>query len=139
MTNRQRQMAGILALLLLSATYLFQRSDFVRWLLPEAPFSEAGLFILNRYTRVLLNDAACLLLIHVLFQSPTYNRLARWVFLAEVGVLLPLYLVVKLITEGPSELSAPWLAQFHRMIVNPLLMFLLIAALFAQRLRQTGR
>jgi exosortase F-associated protein len=82
---------------------------------------------------MILNDLACILIIYGLFEQRTYVRLAAWLMLFEMVVLLPLYLAVKLTLEGPTELSSPLLSQIHRLIVNPLLMFVLMAGLLYQK------
>jgi hypothetical protein len=53
----------------------------------------------------------------------------------EVFLLLPAYFIVKLTLEGDSEISSPLLSQIHRLIVNPLLMFLLMVGFVYQRVR----
>jgi exosortase F-associated protein len=68
-----------------------------------------------------------------LFQKRSYLKLSGIIFGFEVLVLLPLYLWAKLSIEGPSEISSPLLSPIHRMIVNPLLMIVLIAALYYQQ------
>lgn len=127
--KRTRILLGLVAVLVLSATYLFQRLDFAYYL---GIHSSALRFITNRVVRFLLNDAACLMLIAALFNKVAYLRLSVWIFLAELLILLPLYFAVKLTLEGDSEISSPLLSQIHRMIVNPLLMIVLIAALLYQ-------
>jgi exosortase F-associated protein len=127
--SRSRWVLGLLAVVLLSATYLFQRLDFAGY---AGIDSAVPRFIANRTLRFLLNDCACLMLVVAIFNKASYLRLSFWVFLAELLVLLPIYFIVKLSLEGDSEISSPLLSQIHRMIVNPLLMLVLIAALLYQ-------
>jgi hypothetical protein len=134
MSSQQRWLIGTLAVLALASTYVFQRME-VTFFLDTVPVSANIAFTLNRIIRLIINDLACIALIRVLFLEPRYERLAIAVFLTELLVVLPLYLAVKLTLEGPTEISSPALAQVHRMIVNPLLMFLLIIGLFYERLR----
>jgi exosortase F-associated protein len=99
-------------------------------------FLEAGpntVFVANRVIRVILNDFACFLLIYGLFKESKYLKIAFLVFLAELFVILPLYLALKLSLEGDSEISSPLLSLIHRLIVNPTLMLLLIAGFIYQK------
>lgn len=92
------------------------------------------IFIVNKTIRLILNDAACVCLIYALFPGRNYLRIAFYVFLVELFIILPIYFIFKLTLEGDSELSSPLLSQIHRLIVNPLLMFLLMAGFLYQRL-----
>jgi exosortase F-associated protein len=120
---------GFIAAVMLLATFLFQRFDYSALAGVQSP---AGKFIMNRLARFLLNDAACVLLIIAMFNKKKYLYISFLLFLIELFVLLPLYFGLKLMLEGDSEISSPLLSQMHRMIVNPLLMFVLIMALFYQ-------
>jgi exosortase F-associated protein len=93
-------------------------------------------FIANRITRILLNDVGMICVIYAIFLDKQVIKLAVIVQILDLFILLPLYLAIKLPTEGVSELSSPFLSQFHRIIVNPILMILLIPAIFYQRLIQ---
>lgn len=92
-----------------------------------------AIFALNRTARLTLNDLACFLIILAVFREKKYLKLAFFVFLVELMVILPVYLVVKLGLEGDSEISSPLLSQVHRLIVNPMLMILLMAGFLYQR------
>lgn len=83
-----------------------------------------------------MNDGACLLIIYGLFQNRDYVRVAFYLFLAELFLFLPVYLLFKLTLEGDSELSSPLLSQIHRLIVNPVLMFLLMVGFYYQEQKQ---
>jgi len=118
--------------------FLFQKVSYAEWwnrIAPEAISIESSnmAFIVNKTVRLILNDAFCMLLIWSLFENRGYLRIAFFLFLIEIGVVLPLYFFFKLWLEGPTEISSPLLSQIHRMVVNPLLMFLLIAGLIYQR------
>lgn len=123
---------------LLLSVYLFQ--DFhlldriVRLIGLPKPDDTTG-FIIRKILRLIINDAACMMLIWVWFPGKSYLRIAWLVFLLEVLVLLPAYLIIKLNLEGPTELSSPLLSQFHRLLVNPLLMVLLMAGFVYQKIR----
>ena len=117
------------------ATYLAQNFVFVEhWGL-----SEQWEFVVRKMLRVLLNDLSMLIFIAAWFRDRKVTRLAIFVQLADGLILLPIYLIVKLSLEGTSEISAPLLSQFHRLIVNPTLMILLIPAMYFQRLGRLGK
>lgn len=129
-----------LALLLILLVYLFQRGSYANLWNMIAPDlvsikSPNGIFIFNRCVRLILNDLACMVIIWFFFREPKYLKAAFMVFLLELFVVLPLYFIIKLSLEGDSELSSPWLSQIHRIIVNPLLMFLLMIGFVYQRLQ----
>jgi len=117
-------------LAILVVVYIFQRSNLAGFFFE---FSPNVIFVINRTARLILNDLACFLIILALFKESKYLRIAFVVFLAELLVILPIYLTVKLTMEGDSEISSPLLSQVHRLIVNPMLMILLIAGFFYQR------
>lgn len=131
----KRGVLVVIALTGLLVVFVFQHVDYLamiagndwRNLHPEASF------VVNRVVRVILNDSFCLLLIASLFRRPDFNQLAWWVFLIELFVILPAYLLIKLSVEGPSEISSPLLQPIHRMIVNPLLMIILIGGFYLLR------
>ena len=114
---------------MLLMVYLFQRIDFSNLMGIAAPNLK---FVFNRSVRFLVNDIACLLLIASIFNKSSYFKLSAWLFLIELLILLPLYFIVKLSLEGDSEISSPLLSQWHRMIVNPLLMIVLMVGFFYQ-------
>lgn len=118
---------------ILTAVYLFQRINLAGLLVDLHPNL---IFVINRTARLIVNDLACFLIIFALFWQKKYLKVAFWVFLTELLVILPVYLVVKLTLEGDSEISSPLLSQVHRLIVNPMLMILLIAGFFYQRLTE---
>lgn len=118
--------------------YLFQRTD-VLGLITQEQFSPAMHFSVNRLTRIFLNDIFMLLVLYGLFADTRILKLALWVQAIDLLVLLPVYLVVKLSLEGDSEISSPFLSQFHRLIVNPTLMILIIPAVYYQRITKSGR
>ncbi|MBZ0245797.1 MAG: hypothetical protein K8H85_07615 [Cyclobacteriaceae bacterium] len=127
----------VLATVALFLVYLFQRFNyagvFYNITSLEVLTHPNAVFAVNRATRLLINDTLCMILIYALFQKRSYLKLSGIIFGFEVLVLLPLYLWAKLSIEGPSEISSPLLSPIHRMIVNPLLMIVLIAALYYQQ------
>lgn len=128
---------------LLLSVYLFQDLDLLHRVTNFLGFSKpddtVG-FVIRKTLRLIINDTACIMLIWVWFPGKLYLRMAWVVFLLEVLVLLPAYFFVKLNLEGPTELSSPLLSQFHRLLVNPLLMLLLMAGFVYQKIkiRSTG-
>ncbi|MFZ2904641.1 MAG: hypothetical protein WAZ98_00430 [Cyclobacteriaceae bacterium] len=135
---RKYLLIGI-SLSVLAIIYFFQRvsyAAFINAFLPEAIHivSPGLIFIVNKTTRLILNDLACMIFIYAVFQSRVYLRASFYLFLIELLVLLPFYFVLKLNLEGDSELSSPLLSQLHRLIVNPLLMFLLMMGFVYQKL-----
>jgi exosortase F-associated protein len=129
----QRVGYAALAVVGLALIYLFQYTDFLQ-LLTGSQFSPEYHFIANRMVRILVNDTCMLVLIYALFRDPGAVRLAFYIQVIDILVLFPLYLLLKLPAEGASELSSPFLAQFHRLIVNPTLMVLLIGGIYYQRM-----
>ncbi len=128
------------ALLVLVLVFVFQRFNYAIALtsfLPEGlQITQPNtIFIINKTIRLVLNDVACMVLIYAWFKERKYLTLSFYLFLVEVFLLLPIYFIVKLSLEGDSEISSPLLSQIHRLIVNPLLMFLLMAGFIYQRVR----
>lgn len=119
----------------LAAVYLFQQASFFSELVDTTknPFLA---FSVNRALRLFLNDVFMLSFLIGWFQSRSVLHLAFAIQLVDFLVLLPIYLLVKLNLEGDIEISSPLLSQFHRLIVNPTLMILLIPAVYFQRLIQ---
>lgn len=132
----------VFALLLLAAVYIRQQFSYagaMNAVLPDAwqlthPYT---VFVVNKTVRLILNDMACMVLIYALFSERAYLKVAFWLFLIELLVILPLYFVIKLSLEGDSEISSPLLSQIHRLIVNPLLMFLLMIGFLYQKITQS--
>lgn len=122
---------------MLLAVYLFQRFNYLQFVADvvghETSLHPWGVFVFNRAVRLTLNDSACLILIWAFFRERKYIRLAGLIFIFELLVILPLYCWIKLTVEGDTEHSSPILSQIHRLIVNPMLMFLLMVAFLYQK------
>ena len=115
-------------------TFLFQDFSFLnRW-----TYSEQTLFVIRKIFRVFLNDLFMLIIISAWFNDKQVTRLAIVIQLIDGLFLLPLYLILKLEIEGSSEISSPLLSQFHRLIINPTLMILLIPAIYFQKQSRIG-
>ncbi len=128
-----------LSLVVLLTVYLFQRVSYaavMNEVLPEVLqiVNPNTVFIVNKTVRLILNDLACIIIIYAIFEKRMYLKASFYLFLVELFVMLPVYLIMKLNLEGTSELSSPLLSQIHRLIVNPLLMFLLMMGFVYQRL-----
>jgi hypothetical protein len=121
----------------LSVMFIVQYADFLNFLTGQR-LSPHLHFIFNRAIRILINDTCMLVIIFAIFHNRHILRLAVVIQLLDLFVLFPIYAVLKFYFEGVSELSSPFLSQFHRLIVNPTLMFLLIAGLFYQKIRDRG-
>ena len=117
------------AMIALFLIYLFQGLNYVQGF----NLSPNSTFVANRTIRLILNDSLCMVLIAALFQKHSCLRLAGIIFMIELLIILPAYLLIKLSLEGPSEISSPLLSPIHRMIVNPLLMIILIGAFYYQK------
>ncbi|HEY0656731.1 MAG TPA: exosortase F system-associated protein [Chryseosolibacter sp.] len=132
LTKGVRGLIGLGGILLLVMSYLFQYTDVLK-AITDAQFREEAHFIANRIFRILFNDIGMIMVIYAIFVDRQVLRLALAVQLIDLFILLPVYLLLKLPSEGTSELSSPFLSQLHRIIVNPILMILLIPALYYQR------
>jgi exosortase F-associated protein len=113
-------------------TYLLQDFAFINLLVSN----DVARFVLRKGFRVLLNDLSMLAILFSLFKDKSFRKLAIIIQLLDSFVFLPVYLVFKISLEGTSEISSPILSQFHRIIVNPTLMILLIPAFYLQKLRR---
>lgn len=125
-----RALLFLAGIIILGIVYIFQRANVGGVF---GGMDTTVTFIVNRTARLILNDFACFLIIYAVFKERKYLKIAFWVFLVELCVLLPVYLGIKLSLEGTSEISSPLLSQVHRLIVNPMLMVLLIAGFLYQR------
>lgn len=127
------------AIMGLAVIYIFQRVSYTQFFFDTlglaAPTAQVT-FVLDKTVRMVANDLLCLVIIHVWFADAKVTRLAWWVFIFELVIVLPVYLLAKLWLEGPTELSVPWLQQLHRLIINPLLMGLLMVSLLYQSNRK---
>jgi len=113
--------------------FLFQQTDII-YVVTQQHQDSFLQFSVNRAMRLLLNDIFMLMLIAAWFMDKSITKLALVIQLFDFFILLPLYLFFKLTLEGTSEISSPFLSQFHRLIVNPTLMILLIPGVYFQRL-----
>lgn len=127
-----RIIVGGMAILGLVLVFILQHTDFLH-IVSRSSFKPELHFIVNRTVRIFLNDTFMLLLLYALFADKSIIKLALVIQAIDVLILFPLYLLFKLPAEGASEISSPLLSQFHRLIVNPTLMILLIPAIYYQK------
>ncbi len=120
-------------LLVLAISYLFQYTDFL-FVITGARFSPEAHFIVNRVARIILNDLGTMAIVYAIFFKGGVLKIALLIQLIDLFILLPIYLAIKLPSEGVSELSTPFLSQFHRLIVNPVLLILLVPAIYYQNM-----
>ncbi len=121
---------------LLAALYVFQRVNYALILFTAIGITDANenlIFILNKTIRLVTNDVVCMIMIFSVFKEKAYRQLITVVFLVEVALVLPIYLLLKLTIEGTSEISTPLLSFIHRLVVNPTLMILTGIALAYQK------
>ncbi len=104
--------------------YLFQHTDYASFFLIK---SWPGNLIFNRFLRFVINDLLVLLLIYGLFARKEYIVLALWVQLFGLVFILIPYLYIKV--SYPSYTGA-FFSFLHRLVVNPLLLLLVIPAIF---------
>ncbi|HYF67677.1 MAG TPA: hypothetical protein VD884_06055 [Ohtaekwangia sp.] len=135
---KMRVLLGISAVAGLAAVFMVQRLDMFA-LISGRQFNDELHFAVNRTLRIFFNDAFMLLFIYALFADRKVIRLAVGIQILDLFVLFPIYLGLKFSFEGASELSSPFLSQFHRLIVNPTLMILLIPAVYYQKIIQEKR
>lgn len=121
----------------LALVYLLQESLTISFLV-KSQIGANTEFIFKKLIRVTLNDFCMLLFIQAWFNTKSITKLGLWVQVIDTFILLPIYLLIKLNIEGPGEISSPLLSQWHRLIVNPTLMLLLIPAIHFQRIKESS-
>jgi exosortase F-associated protein len=116
----------------LAGVFLFQHASWLNNYISQQQNPNL-FFSVQRILRVLLNDGFMTLLLVGWFASRDVFKMALILQAIDLFILLPIYLVIKLSFEGNTEISSPLLSQFHRLIVNPTLLILLIPAVYFQR------
>lgn len=139
MSKAQRIILGVGSVMLLALMYQLQNLNFLR-VLTGTPFSEAIVkdnatlttmqFVFNKCFRYIFNDLAGIGLIYAIFNEKRYARFAFLVMVFGFFVLLPIYLFLSL--NFYQDLTVI-LHYYHRLVVNPTLLMLLIPAFFYQR------
>ncbi len=118
--------------LFLFLIFVFQKTNYFALFFHEIDNPNL-VFMFNKTIRLLANDGLCMLLILTLFREKKYLRVAFFLFVFELVIVLPIYFIIKLKMEGDSEISSPFLSQIHRLIVNPMLMFILMVGFYYQK------
>src|SRR5882672_7541901 len=95
LSKQRRALLVVACLTILTFVYLFQRVNYLQVLLGDGVSDNVD-FIVNKTIRLIINDATCMVLIFALFQERKYSRIAFLFFCAELFLVLPLYLVIKL-------------------------------------------
>lgn len=122
-----RILIAILSISGLIFVFLFQHTEFIRWSSDPVAINN---FLINKAIRYFLNDICMIGLIYAVFANRNYLIFSFYVQLAGVVLFLLPYFVIKINYPG---YNGPLLSFLHRLIVNPLLMLLLIPALFYQK------
>jgi exosortase F-associated protein len=129
---------AFLALLGLAFFYTLQDFDFVSWETVRNQSFGGQItdgteinFVISRLIRFLANDLLCILLIYALFNNRRYVMLGFYVQLFGLLVLFPLYIILSLNAETYSDYSS--FVVLYRLVMNPILMVLLIPALYFQQ------
>ncbi len=136
MKDKTRMMLVIgSGLFALALVYVFQRANYGLLLFEGlgTPPNENWIFVINKSLRLVANDLICFFMIFSIFKEKNYRQVAVVVFMIELLVILPIYLLLKLNLEGTSEISSPMLSFIHRLIVNPTLMIFTGMALAYQK------
>ncbi|MEO0132968.1 MAG: exosortase F system-associated protein [candidate division WOR-3 bacterium] len=119
-----RYFTVLVALFGLLAVYLLQQVNIAGYV---GSTSEFGAFVLNRTVRFIINDLLVILMIYAIFQQKKYVWFAFAVQLFGLFAILIPYFVIK---YHYPHYNGPLLSFLHRLVVNPLLMLLLIPALY---------
>lgn len=117
--------AACLAGLLL--VYLLQRFDLGRAIGLVNP---ATILVFNKSVRFLLNDFFAIGLLYTLFPEKKYVQFAILVQLFGTLFFLTPYLIMRLFF---AHYTGAWINFLHRIILNPILLFLLIPAFYYQK------
>ncbi|MCA4900309.1 MAG: hypothetical protein ACK514_15775 [Bacteroidota bacterium] len=121
-----------ISLMGLAGVFLFQHAGWLHIYISQQQNPNL-FFAAQRLLRVLFNDGFMTLLLVGWFASRNVFKMALILQAIDLFILLPIYLAIKLSIEGNTEISSPLLSQFHRLIVNPTLLILLIPAVYFQR------
>jgi len=126
-----RVVVGVTCAIVLLAVFIYQRFDWCAWLGLEA--KGISRFMINRSVRFFVNDFAAVGIIFSLFYRASFVKLAILVQVIGIFVLLLPYFVLKLYFP---EYNGPLINFLHRLILNPMLLMLLIPALYYQRIKE---
>ena len=118
----------ILSLVLLLCFYIFQKN--ILGLLEFQELSKNSIFVLKKIVRFLINDFLMIGVIYGIFKTKDAIKVALIVQLFGFVFLLTPYILIKLYIGG---YNGPLVSFLHRLVLNPLLLILLIPALYFQR------
>jgi exosortase F-associated protein len=117
-----RWAAGAISSIGLASVFIFQRFDWATWLGIKTQ-TDIATFLINRSFRFVLNDLLGVLLVFAFFGKKKFVIISVYVqALGFLFVLLP-YLLIK--WNYPAY-NGPLISFLHRLILNPLLIYLLI-------------
>jgi len=114
-----RWVAGCLAIAGLLTLFLFQRIDWSFWI-TAPPIKK---FVINRSIRFIVNDILATLLVLALFGKRKLVMISVYIQVLGLILLLVPYFILKM--NFPAY-NGPLLSFLHRLILNPVLIYLLI-------------
>lgn len=115
---------------LYSVLFKFQAPERIEYTSDYETIKNSTAFVVNKVFRYLLNDGFAIMIIYALFEEEKYVKFSFYVLLFGLFILLPIYLCLFLTSpKGFSSL----LSHFHRIILNPVLMMMLIPAFYFQK------
>ncbi len=124
---KARIILGVISTTGLIAVFLFQHWNVAEHL--GLNLTNNLKFIFNRSVRFVVNDLLAIALIHALFNKRRYTIFSVYVQLVGMFFILVPYFIIKL--QYPSY-NGPMINFIHRLIINPMLLLLLIPALYYQ-------
>jgi exosortase F-associated protein len=129
---RVRWLLGIASVSGLLLIFLFQRFDWTR-MIGLTDLTNIERFVVNRSIRFVINDVLGVLLVLSLFGKKNLAIIAVYVqILGFVFVMIP-YVILKL--NYPSY-NGPMINFLHRLILNPLLIYLLVFFFWYQKINK---
>lgn len=123
----------------LAVVYILQRDLFYSGFLDSGAGTvkvedfDAQRFAVGKFLRFIINDTGSLLIIFGLFRRKDFMQFGFRLFLVELLILLPAYLLMVIYA---FESMRFFLQHLHRLVVNPVLMMLLIPAFYYQMHRE---
>jgi exosortase F-associated protein len=126
---RTRWLLGVISVSGLLLIFLFQRFDWSA-LLGPGDLKKIERFVINRSVRFVINDVLGVLLVLSLFGRKKLAIIAVYVqVLGFIFIMIP-YVILKL--NYPSY-NGPMISFLHRLILNPLLIYLLVFFFWYQK------
>ena len=116
-----RWIIGAVSVLGLASVFLFQRINWSSFV--PGSFSSIETFLMNRSVRFVVNDIFAVLLVAALFGRRKHVIIAIYVQIIGVVLILVPYVILKI--NMPSY-NGPLISFLHRLVLNPLLIYLLI-------------